>query len=45
MIESIRHKGLKALFEDGDPGKVGPEHARRLRIILSALAAAETIRK
>ena len=44
MIESIRHKGLKALFEDDDPGKVGPEHARRLRIILSALAAAETIK-
>lgn len=37
MIESFRHKGLKALFEDDDRSKINPEHVARIRLILSAL--------
>lgn len=43
MIESFRHKGLKRLFEEDDSSKVNAEHVRRLRVILSALAAAEQV--
>lgn len=43
MIESFRHKGLKTLFEDDDPRKVGADQAARIRLILSALDQAETI--
>jgi hypothetical protein len=31
MIKSIRHKGLKRLFEQDDPSGVNPEHAGKLR--------------
>jgi proteic killer suppression protein len=37
MIASFRHKGLKALFEDDDPSKIGADQAARIRLILSAL--------
>ena len=30
MIRSIRHKGLKRLFERDDPSGVNPEHISRL---------------
>lgn len=43
MIRSIRHKGLKRLFEDDDPSGVIPEHAGKLRNILAALQAAPTV--
>jgi proteic killer suppression protein len=43
MIESIRHKGLRRLFEEDDSAKVNPEYAARLRLILSALDAVENI--
>lgn len=40
MIRSIRHKGLKRLYEDDDPRGVIPEHAPKLRDILGRLDAA-----
>jgi proteic killer suppression protein len=43
MIQSIRHKGLKRLFEDDDAAGVNAEHAGKLRNILAALHAATTI--
>ena len=35
MIKTIRHKGLKRLFEQDDPSGVNPEHADKLRDILA----------
>jgi toxin HigB-1 len=32
MIRTIRHKGLKRLFEQDDPSGVNPEHADKLGI-------------
>jgi toxin HigB-1 len=43
MIESIRHKGLRQLFEDDSAKGVNAEHVRKLRHILGALQAAQTI--
>jgi proteic killer suppression protein len=40
MISSIRHKGLKRLYEDDDPRGVDAEHADKLRDILVRLDAA-----
>lgn len=40
MILSIRHKGLKRLYEDDDPRGVIGEHAEKLRDILARLDAA-----
>lgn len=40
MIQSIRHKGLKRLYEDDDPRGVIAEHADKLRDILARLDAA-----
>ncbi len=40
MIRSIRHKGLKRLYEDDDPRGVVSEHAEKLRDILARLDAA-----
>jgi toxin HigB-1 len=37
MIESFRHKGLKALFEDDDRSKIRADQAARIRLILSVL--------
>jgi proteic killer suppression protein len=37
MIESFRHKGLKALFEDDDRSKIRADQAGRIGLILSAL--------
>ncbi len=42
MIRSIRHKGLKRLYEDDDPRGVIGEHAEKLRDILARLDAAST---
>jgi toxin HigB-1 len=39
MIQSFRHKGLKRLYEDGDPRGVLAEHATKLRNILARLDA------
>jgi proteic killer suppression protein len=43
VIRSIRHKGLKRLFEEDDPRGVNPEHVEELRDILATLDAAPTI--
>ena len=40
VIRSIRHKGLKRLYEDDDPRGVAQEHAAKLRDILARLDAA-----
>ena len=42
MIRSIRHKGLKRLYEDDDPRGVIEEHTAKLRDILARLDAAGT---
>jgi proteic killer suppression protein len=39
MIKSIRHKGLKKLYNTGSKQGILPEHASRLRIILARLDA------
>jgi proteic killer suppression protein len=43
MIRTIRHKGLKRLFEQDDPSGVSPEHVAKLRNILATLQAARTL--
>jgi len=43
VIQSIRHKGLKRLYEDDDPRGVIAEHAEKLRDILARLDAANTV--
>ena len=43
MIRSIRHKGLKRLYEDDDPRGVMREHTVKLRDILARLDAAGTV--
>jgi proteic killer suppression protein len=43
MIKSFRHKGLKSLFETGDPSRVQAAHVRRLRSILAMLNTASVI--
>ena len=42
MIRSIRHKGLRRLYEDDDPRGVMSEHAEKLRDILARLDASAT---
>ncbi|MDH5669801.1 MAG: type II toxin-antitoxin system RelE/ParE family toxin [Nitrospira sp.] len=41
MIVSFLHKGLRLLFEEDDGRKLHPDLRNRLRLILSALNAAE----
>ena len=43
MIRSIRHKGLKRLYEEDDPRGVIGEHAEKLRDILARLDAAAAL--
>jgi toxin HigB-1 len=43
MIRSIRHKGLKRLYEDDDKRGVPAEHVEKLRDILARLDAARTV--
>ncbi len=43
MIRSIKHKGLRRLFEDDDPRGVIPEHAEKLRDMLARLNAAREV--
>jgi toxin HigB-1 len=43
MIGSIRHKGLKRLYEDGDPRGIGANLRKRVGEILSVLDAADSI--
>ena len=43
-IESFRHKGLKRLYEADDASKLPADMLTRIRLILTALDAAEAIR-
>lgn len=43
MIRTIRHKGLRRLFEQDDPSGVNQEHVGKLQNILATLHAAPTI--
>jgi proteic killer suppression protein len=43
VIRSIRHKGLRRLYEEDDTRGVPAEHAQKLRDILEALDTALTI--
>ena len=43
MIKTIRHKGLKRLFEEDDPRGVNAEHVDKLKDILATLHAAPAI--
>jgi proteic killer suppression protein len=43
MISSVRHKGLRRLYEDGDPRCVMAEHVTKLRDILARLDAAKVL--
>ena len=43
MIRSIKHKGLKKLFEENDPAGVAPAHKEKLILLLSVLDAAESL--
>ena len=40
MIRSYRHKGLQRFAEAGSKAGIQPAHARRLRILLTALDSA-----
>jgi len=44
MIISIRHKGLRELFEKGKSAKIQQDHKNRLQMILTILNAATEIR-
>ena len=43
MIRTIRHKGLRRLYEEDDPRGVMAEHVAKLRNILARLEAARTV--
>jgi proteic killer suppression protein len=43
VIKSFRHKGLRKLFESGSAAGVQPNHAKRLRLQLTALDSTQTI--
>ena len=43
MIRSIRHKGLKRLYEGDDPRGVIAEHVVKVRDILARLDAARSV--
>jgi toxin HigB-1 len=40
MIRTFRHKGLQAFAETGSKAGIQPAHAKKLRILLTALDAA-----
>ena len=41
MIASFRHRGLRRFYEQGDRRGLNPDHAGKIRQILSALEAVE----
>jgi proteic killer suppression protein len=43
MIETIRHKGLRLFYEHDEGSKLPAEMLPRIRLILTALDAAQTI--
>jgi len=42
MIKNFKHKGLKRLYEDGNRSGLSAEHVGKIKLILSALEAADT---
>ncbi|MDD2746853.1 MAG: type II toxin-antitoxin system RelE/ParE family toxin [Acidithiobacillus ferrooxidans] len=42
MIKSFRHKGLEAFYRSGSKAGIQPDHATKLRVLLTALDAAES---
>ena len=44
MIQSIRHKGLRELFEIGRSARIKPDHKKRLLMVLTLLNAANEVR-
>lgn len=42
MIKTIRHRGLKRLYEKGDPSKVDPRLLDKARRVLTGLQGAST---
>jgi proteic killer suppression protein len=42
VIRSFRHRGLKTFFENGSKAGIQPNHAARLRILLTTLNLAST---
>jgi proteic killer suppression protein len=43
MIESFRHRGLKRFYDEDDSRRLPADMVERIRTILTALDAAETI--
>jgi len=43
MIQTFRHKGLRKFFESGSLAGIQPHHAKRLRMLLTALDTAQSI--
>jgi toxin HigB-1 len=43
MIERFRHKGLKLLFEEGDPTGVNPQNVEKIENTLGLLDVAQDI--
>jgi proteic killer suppression protein len=43
MIQNLKHKGLRKLFEKGTISGVNANHLKRLRLILALLETAEMI--
>jgi len=41
MIASFKHRGLRRFYEQSNRRGINPDHAEKIRIILSALEAAE----
>lgn len=37
MIQRFRHKGLERFFRSGSKSKIQPQHAEKLRLMLTAL--------
>ena len=44
MIKSVRHKGLKKLFEDGNRSGIRADQVERIENILSLLSIAEKLK-
>lgn len=43
MIKSIKHKGLKLLFEDDNGNKLPPSQLRKIRILLQIIDELEEV--
>lgn len=43
MIQSFRHKGLRKFFESGNAAGIQPHHAKRLRMLMTALDTSQSI--